>query len=99
MHAGAGNTTGGGGGSGGTGTNDNLSASFTSQPQDVNGYDFENWPKSISFSVTASGSGGTLGYQWSRGPRNGDWSEWSDISGATSSTLVTSISEADSKEG
>ncbi len=98
--AGAGNTTGtGGGGSGGTGTNNNLSASFTSQPQNINGYDFENWPKTISFSVTATGSGGTLGYQWSKGPRNGDWSEWTDISGATSSTLVTSISENNSKEG
>ena len=100
--AGAGNTTGtggGGGGDGGTGTNPNLSASFTTQPQDINGYDFENWPKTISFSVAASGSGGDIGYQWSYGPRNGDWSEWTDISGATSSTLVTTITSNQSKEG
>jgi hypothetical protein len=100
--AGAGNTTGtggGGGGDGGTSTNPNLSASFTLQPQDINGYAFESWPKTISFSVAGSASGGDIGYQWSSGPRNGDWSEWADISGATSSTLVRSISENSSKEG
>ena len=96
LHDGA--TAGTGTDSGGD-TNENKSVTIAQQPQDIDGYSFEDWPKNIAFSVTASATGGEISYQWQKGYSNGDNDEWSDISGATDSTLNYSMSRTESYEG
>lgn len=96
FHDGA--TTGTGTDTGGD-TNEEKSLSITQHPQDIQGYTFEEWPQNISFSVAATASGGNPTYQWQKGYLDGDNDEWSDISGAVSSTLVYSMSLSESYEG
>ena len=96
FHDGA--TTGTGTDTGGD-TNEEKSLSITQHPQDIQGYTFEEWPQNISFSVAATASGGNPTYQWQKGYSDGDNDEWSDISGAVSSTLVYSMSLSESYEG
>lgn len=93
LHDGA---TAGTGTSSGTDTNENKSITITTQPQFINGYTFEDWPKNLTFSVVATATGGDIGYQWQRGYFNGDNDEWQDISGATLATLVYNFSLTDS---
>ena len=96
LHDGA--TAGTGTDSGGD-TNENKSVTITQQPQDINGYAFEEWPKNIAFSVSAVATGGEISYQWQYGYENGDNDEWVDISGATDSTLNYSMSLSGSYQG
>lgn len=96
LHDGA---TAGTGTSSGTDTNENKSITILTQPENINGYTFEDWPKNLTFSVAATATGGDIGYQWQTGEANGDIDEWDDIVGANSSTLTLSTTLAGSYLG